>query len=104
MQDMIRRIIEADNEAKALEEKNREATEKEKLRIEEEAAATYREYMDNAQEEIKKNDEHLQRSYSRKLSDTTAKQESVLIKLKADYEKNCDRWVDEIVDRVIKER
>lgn len=104
MQDMIRRIIEADNEAKALEKKNREAAEKEKLRIEEEAAATYREYMDNAQEEIKKNDEHLQRSYSRKLSDTTAKQESVLIKLKADYEKNCDRWVDEIVDRVIKER
>ena len=98
MQDMIRRIVEADNEAKALEEKNREATEKEKLRIEEEAAATYREYMDNAQEE------HLQRSYSRKLSDTTAKQESVLIKLKADYEKNCDKWVDEIVDRVIKER
>lgn len=104
MQDMIRRIVEADNEAKALEEQNRKATEKEKLRIEEEAEATYREYMDNAQEEIKKNDEHLQRKYSRLLSDAAAKQESVLIKLKADYEKNCDRWVDAIVDRVIGER
>ena len=56
---------------------------------------------DIAQEEIKKNDEHLQRSYSRKLSDTTAKQESVLIKLKADYEQNRDRWVDEIVQRAL---
>ncbi|MBR1533002.1 MAG: hypothetical protein IJ639_01440 [Ruminococcus sp.] len=101
MQDMIRRIVEADNEAKALEEENLRATEEEKQRIEEEAAAIYKEYMDNAQEEIRKNDEHLQRKYARKLSDATAKQESVLIKLKADYDQNCDKWVDEIVERVI---
>lgn len=101
MQDMIRRIVEADNEAKALEEENIKATEKEKQRIEKEAESIYREYMDKAQEEIKKNDEHLRISYERKLSDASAKQESVLIKLKADYDRNCDKWVDEIVSRVI---
>ncbi len=101
MQDMIRRIVEADNEAKALEEENIKATEKEKQRIEKEAESIYKEYMDNAQEEIKKNDEHLRKMYERKLSDSTAKQESVLIKLKADYDQNCDKWVDEIVSRVI---
>jgi hypothetical protein len=30
-----------------------------------------------------------------------AKQKSALIKLKADYEQSRDRWVDEIVSRVI---
>ena len=37
MQDMIKRIVEADNQAKALEEENLKATEEEKQRIEEQA-------------------------------------------------------------------
>ena len=41
MQDMIKRIVDADNEAKALEEANKKAAEKEKLRIEEEAKEIY---------------------------------------------------------------
>ena len=100
MQDMIRRIVEADNEAKALEEANRQSAEKEKIRIEKDAEAIYRQYMDNAQEEIAKNDVYLEKQYARKLEEAAAKQESALIKLRADYEQNCDRWVDEIVARV----
>lgn len=98
---MIKRIVEADHEAKELEEENRKATEEEKQRIEEEAEAIYQKYMDKAQEEIAKNDDHLEKKYARMLSDAAAKQESALIKLRADYERNCDRWVDEIVSRVV---
>lgn len=39
--------------------------------------------------------------YERKLSEEEAKQESVMIKLRSDFENNRDRWVDEIVNRVI---
>ena len=100
MQDMIKRIVEADNEAKALEEANKKAAEKEKLRIEEEAKDIYQGYMDEAQKTIAKNDAYLEKRFARKLTEVEAKQESTLIKMKSDYESNRDRWVDEIVSRV----
>ena len=100
MQDMIKRIVEADNEAKALEEANKKAAEREKLKIEEEAKAIYQEYMDEAQETIAKNDAYLEKRFARKLTEVDAKQESTLIKMRSDYESNRDRWVDEIVSRV----
>ena len=100
MQDMIKRIVDADNEAKALEEANKKAAEKEKLRIEEEAKEIYLGYMDEAQKTIAKNDAYLEKRFARKLTEVEAKQESTLIKMKSDYESNRDRWVDEIVSRV----
>lgn len=100
MQDMIKRIVEADNEAKALEEANKKAAEKEKLKIEKEVEAIHQKYMDEAQAEIARNDDHLEKQFSKKLEDVSAKQESVLIKLKSDFEQNRDRWIDEIVSRV----
>ena len=100
MQDMIKRIVDADNEAKALEEANKKAAEKEKLRIEEEAKEIYQGYMDEAQKTIAKNDAYLEKRFARKLTEVEAKQESTLIMMKSDYESNRDRWVDEIVSRV----
>ena len=101
LQDMIKRIVEADKQAKELEEANKKAAEKEKQKIDEEVKAIYRQYMEQAKAEIAKNDAYLEKRFSRKLTDVAAKQESLLIKLKSDYEQNRDRWVDEIVNRVI---
>ncbi|WP_407383563.1 hypothetical protein [Ruminococcus sp.] len=98
---MIKRIVEADNEAKALEESNQKAAEKERQRIEQQAQAIYQQYMDDAETEIAKDATYVEKLFERKLADTTAKQESVLIKLRADFEQNRDKWVDEIVSRVI---
>ncbi len=101
MQDMIKRIVEADNKAKQLDEANRKAAEREKQKIEEEAEAIYREAMDNAREEVKKTNAYIDKRTERKINDIKAKQESVSIKLKSEYEHNCSRWVDEIVSRVL---
>ncbi|MBR1731553.1 MAG: hypothetical protein IJ725_03885 [Ruminococcus sp.] len=101
MQDMIRRIVEADNEAKALEARNRKTAEEEKKKIEEEAEAIYQKHMDDAQEEIARNSAYLEKRTERNLEEVAAKQESAMIKLKADYEQNRDRWVNEIFNRVI---
>ena len=98
---MIKRIVEADNQAKALEESNQKAAEKERQRIEDQAAAIYKKYMDEAQAEIAKDATYVDKLFDRKSADVTAKQESVLIKLRSDYEHNRDRWVDEIVSRVV---
>ena len=101
MQDMIKRIIEADNQAKALEEANKKAAEEEKRHIEEEAKAIHEKYMNDARDEIKRNEAYLEKRTERSLAEVKAKQESLLIKLKQDYEQNRDKWVDEIVKRVI---
>ena len=98
---MIKRIIEADNEAKALEESNQKAAEKERQRIEEQAAAIYQKYMDEAQAEIMKDASYVDKLFDKKTADVVSKQESVLIKLRSDYEQNRDKWVDEIVSRVV---
>lgn len=100
MQDMIRRIVEADSKAKELEEANRKAAEKEREKIDEEVKAIHQKYMDDAQEEIEKTNAYLEKRTAKKLEDAKAKQESTLIKLKSDYEQNRDRWVDEIFERV----
>ena len=101
MQDMIRRIIEADSEAKAIEESNKIASEKDRQKIENKAAAIYRTYMEDAKVEIEKNNSYLEKQTARKLADASAKHESVLIKLRSDFEQNRDRWVDEIFSRVV---
>ena len=101
MQDMIKRIVEADSKARKLDEENRRAAEVEKQKIEQDAEAIYRKYMDETQAEIEKNDANLENRYNRKLRDVSAKQESVLIKLRSDYEQNCDKWVDALVERVL---
>lgn len=101
MQDMIRKIVQADTEAKAMDEANRKNAEEEKRRIKAEAAAIYESYMESAKREIAKNNAYLEKRYYKKWTDITARQASSLIKLRMDYEQNCDRWVDDIVQRVL---
>lgn len=101
LQDMVRRIVEADAEAKALEEANRKSAEKERQKIEEQAEAIYQQYMDDAEKEIERNNAYLEKRSEKKLADILARQESALIKLKSDYEQNRDHWVEEIYNRVV---
>ena len=101
MQDMIKRIIDADNEAKALEEKNRQSAETQKEKIERKSREMYEKYMAEAMETVRKNDAHEEMQFEKAWQDVAARQHSAMIKLRADYQNNRDRWVDEIVSRVI---
>lgn len=101
MQNMIKKIVDADSQVQAMVEADQKAAEEEKRKIEEEAAAIYKRYMDKAMEEVEINDAYLEKRSERKIKEISAKQESALIKLRADYEQNRDKWVDEIVSRVV---
>ena len=52
-------------------------------------------------ETVKKNDALEEQKTEKAWQEISAKQNSAMIKLKADFENNRDRWVDEIVSRVI---
>ena len=101
MQDMIKRIIDADNEARALEEKNRRDAEAQKAKIERKSQEMYRRKMAEAMDTVKKNDEYEEQQTEKKWAEISARQASAMIKLRSDYDNNRDRWVDEIVTRVI---
>ncbi len=101
MQDMIKRIIDADNEARALEEKNRRDAEAQKAKIERKSQEMYRRKMAEAMDTVKKNDEYEEQQTEKKWAEISARQASAMIKLRSDYDNNRDRWVDEIVARVI---
>ena len=101
MQNMIQRIIDADNEAKVLEAENRRKAEAQKEEIEKQAKEMYDNYISTAMETVKKNDALEEQKTEKAWQEISAKQNSAMIKLKADFESNRDRWVDEIVSRVI---
>ncbi|MBQ1453229.1 MAG: hypothetical protein IIZ23_04595 [Ruminococcus sp.] len=101
MQNMIQRIIDADNEAKVLEAENRRKAEAQKEEIEKQAKEMYDNYISTAMETVKKNDALEEQKTEKAWQEISAKQNSAMIKLKADFENNRDRWVDEIVSRVI---
>lgn len=101
MENMIKKIVDADNEAKEM-EKNL-AKEKSELnqKIEDEAKSIYDKYMSDALETVKQNDAVEERNAADQWKEIKAKQNSAHIKLQSDFENNCDKWVNEIVSRVI---
>ena len=101
MQNMIQRIIDADNEAKVLEAENRRKAEAQKEEIEKQAKEMYDNYISAAMETVKKNDALEEQKTEKAWQEISAKQNSAMIKLRSDFENNRERWVDEIVSRVI---
>ena len=101
MEDMLKKIVEADEAAKAIDEKNRlekEAFEKE---LDDKANEIYNSYMTKAYKEVEKNNLYEETKAKKLLEETQQKHKSASIKLKADFEANCERWSDEIVKRTI---
>ena len=83
MENMIKKIVDADNEAKAMEKDTLEEKEELSKTIEAETKKIYDDFMAKAEEEIQ------------------SKHNSVHIKLDSDFRLNCDKWVDEIVKRTV---
>ncbi|MCH5297192.1 MAG: hypothetical protein J1E85_05935 [Ruminococcus sp.] len=103
MENMIKKIVDADNEAKALEQAALQEKEELQKQIDDEAKKIYEKYMSDAEETVKRNNINEENKARQKLNEIKKKQSSVNIKLQADFEQNCDKWVDEIVSRTLAE-
>lgn len=103
MENMIKKIVDADNEAKALEQAAIQEKETLEKQIEEEAKAIYDKYMSNAEETVMRNNANEENKARQQLDEIRKKQSSLKIKLQSDFDQNCDKWVDEIVRRTLAE-
>lgn len=103
MENMIKKIVDADNEAKALEQTALQEKDKLMKQIEDEADRIYQKYMKDAEETVKRNNANEENKARQQLDEINKKQSSVKIKLQSDFDRNCDKWVDEIVSRTLSE-
>lgn len=103
MENMIKKIVDADNEAKALEQAAIQEKETLEKQIDEEAQAIYDKYMSDAEETVMRNNANEENKARQQLDEIRKKHGSLKIKLQSDFEQNCDKWVDEIVRRTLAE-
>lgn len=101
MEDMIKKIVEADNKAKEMEKDLLKEKKQLSRSIEEETQMVYDKYMKKALEAVEQNDVAEEKKTDALLQEIANKHKSAQSKLQSDYENNCDKWVDEIVKRVI---
>lgn len=101
MQDMLKKIIEMDEQARLVKEK----AVQEKAATEQEIIATkqkiYDDFINRAKERVEKNLEADRADAEKSWEITKAKHQSALIGLDAMDRENHDKWVDEIFNRVI---
>lgn len=103
MENMIKKIVDADNEAKTLEQNALKEKEELEMQIEDEAKQIYDKYMSEAEETVRRNNVNEENKARQQLIEIQKKQNSVKIKLQADFDRNSDKWVDEIVSRALAE-
>lgn len=103
MQDMLKKIIEMDEQARLVKEKAQQEKAATENEIIETKKKIYNDYIERAKDRVKKNLEVDRANAEKKWEITKAQHEQAMQSLNDMYDKNCDKWVDEIVSRVISE-
>ena len=101
MQDMLAKIIAMDENARKIKEKAEQDKINSEREVEEMREKIYLDYIERAKERIKKNiavDKKIADDKLSAYSEKAAQSESEMKRL---YAENGDRWVDEIVSRVL---
>lgn len=101
MKDMIKEIVDIDREA----QKITDEAQQEKLNSAEEIAQKREEirtaYLDRARKRIAKNEPAERAAAEEEWAKTKAHYDAVRDKMEKDYQQNGDRWVKELVGRVL---
>ena len=103
MQDMLKKIIEMDEQARLVKEKAQQEKAATENEIIETKKKIYNDYIERAKDRVKKNLEVDKANAKEDFEKTKAQHEMAMRSLNAMYEENGDKWVDEIVNRVIGE-
>ena len=101
MQNMLKKIIEMDEQARLVKEqaiKDKAATEQE---IIETKKKIYNDYIDRAKDRVRKNLEVDRANAEKEWEKAQAKHQETLVNLDKMYSENHDMWVNQIVERVI---
>ncbi len=101
MEDMIAKIVEMDKKARELNEKAQKTKIDYEHQVVVKKETIKNDYLERAKKRIAINQQTAQKRADEKLAGITAKNQAVSEKLEKSYSDNGDKWVDEIVSRVI---
>ena len=101
MENMLKKIIEADNKAKTMEEDILLQKENLSKEINAEADKIYASYIEKAEETVARNNLAEEKIANQKWAEISNKHKSIEIMLEADYNRNAEKWADMIVKRTI---
>ncbi len=101
MQNMIKRVVEMDQKARDMEAQAQQEKINIKEEIEIQKQKVHDDYVEQARIRAEKNDAIAREQAEKRLAESTKKHKESLTNLNEQYNKNCDKWVDEIVARVI---
>lgn len=99
---MIKKVVEMDEKARELEAQAQQEKINIKEEIEIQMQKVYDDYIEQARLRVKKNDEIARQKANEQLAKATEKHKEMLTKLKEQFDSNCDKWVQELFDRVTK--
>ncbi len=101
MEDMISKIVDMDKKARDMTDEAQQSKvdyEKEIIRTKEKIK---NDYLSRAKERVKINSQTAQKKADDELAVIEKKNAAIIETLDKTYSENCDKWVDEIVSRVV---
>lgn len=101
MNDMIKKLVDIDEQAKSYSEETKKETARIEAEIKSECEKIYADKMDAAMAEVEKESKKLTESAEQTFQQNESKRKAELEKLETDFEKNSESWVNTIVNNVL---
>lgn len=101
MNDMIKKLVDIDEQAKSYSEETKRETARIEAEIKTECEKIYSDKMDAAMAEVEKESKKLSDSAEQVFLKNENKRKEAIKKLEADFEKNSEGWVNTIVNNVL---
>lgn len=101
MNDIIKKLVDIDDQAKEYQQETESQKEALYREIEEEKQAVYDKYMSEAEAEVESETQALRDKSEKKYRKRIDELNEISKALDAQYEANSDKWVSEIVERVL---
>lgn len=101
MQDVIKKLVEIDEQAKAFGEETKKQKEEYEIRIQEEAQKEYSKHMEDAEKEVERQKKIVESESEEKFKKNEAFRAEQIREIKRKFDENADKWVDEIVAEVL---
>lgn len=102
MQDVIKKLVDIDEQAKAFGEETKKQKEEYEVQINDESQKIYEKYIDDAKAEVENQKKKIESESKEKFEKNKALTAKQTEALKKKFDENADRWVDEIVADILK--
>ena len=101
MQDVIKKLVDIDEQAKVYSEETNKEKEKLEADIQQETERIYEKYMADAKADVEAQKKTIEANSASKFEEGEARRKEQIKALRDKFDENSDKWVEQIVEEVI---